>query len=75
VQVSGDVDRDFVALMAPHHQSAVDMAEAYLKTGRDPKLRHLAQEIIRSQRAEIAFMRSRVGDAGGARGAADGTRH
>jgi uncharacterized protein (DUF305 family) len=63
VQVSGDADRDFVALMVPHHQSAVDMAEAYLRSGRDPRLRALAQEIIHSQRAEIAYMRSRVSGA------------
>jgi uncharacterized protein (DUF305 family) len=62
-QVSGDPDRDFVALMVPHHQSAVDMAKAYLKSGRDPRLRALAQEIIQSQRAEIAYMRSRLGGA------------
>jgi hypothetical protein len=64
-QVSGDPDRDFVALMVPHHQSAVDMAKAYLKSGRDPRLRALAQEIIQSQRAEIAYMRSRLGGADG----------
>ena len=66
VQASGDADQDFVALMVPHHQSAVEMAEAYLKSGRDPRLRHLAQEIVRTQRAEIAFMRSRVPGAGAA---------
>ena len=63
VQISGDVDRDFVALMVPHHQSAVDMAEIYLRSGRDPRLRALAQEMIASQHAEIAYMRSRVGAA------------
>ena len=63
VQVSGDPDRDFVALMVPHHQSAVDMAQAYLSSGRDPRLRHLAQEIVSTQSAEIAFMRSRMPDA------------
>jgi hypothetical protein len=61
VRVSGDIDRDFVALMVPHHQSAVDMAEAYLRSGRDPELRRLAQDIIRSQRAEIDLMRGRGG--------------
>ena len=67
--VTGDADRDFVALMVPHHQSAVDMAEAYLKSGRDPRLRHLAQEIISTQQAEIAFMRSRIGGAASAEAA------
>lgn len=28
VQTTGDVDRDFVAMMVPHHQGAIDMAQA-----------------------------------------------
>ena len=31
---SGDADKDFVMMMAPHHQAAVDMARAYMKHGR-----------------------------------------
>ncbi len=30
---SGDVDRDFVAMMVPHHQGAIDMAQAELRYG------------------------------------------
>src|ERR1700743_3091630 len=30
---TGDVDRDFVALMMPHHQGAIDIARAELKYG------------------------------------------
>src|ERR1700730_5740505 len=33
---TGDPDADFVAMMIPHHQGAVDMAEAELKYGTDP---------------------------------------
>ncbi len=54
---SGDADRDFAAMMIPHHQGAVDMAEAELRFGRDPVLRRLAQGIIVEQRQEIAVMR------------------
>ena len=61
VRVTGDVERDFVALMIPHHQSAVDMARIYLESGRDPELRALAQQIIESQEAEIAHMRTKAG--------------
>ena len=56
MQVTGDLDRDFVGLMVPHHQSAVDMAKVYLERGRDPALRQLAQHIVQSQQAEIALM-------------------
>ena len=62
VQPSGDVDRDFVAMMVPHHQGAVDMALAYLRYGKNEQLRRLAQEIIITQRQEIAVMYLAVGD-------------
>jgi len=54
---SGDADRDFAAMMVPHHQGAVDMAEAELRFGHDPVLRRLAQGIIVEQQQEIAVMR------------------
>lgn len=53
---SGDPDRDFTAQMIPHHQGAIDMAEALLVHGKDPALRRLAQEIITEQKNEIALM-------------------
>lgn len=54
--VSGNADRDFATMMIPHHQGAVEMAEAELRFGRDPVLRRLAQGIIVEQRQEIAVM-------------------
>jgi uncharacterized protein (DUF305 family) len=62
VEPSGDVDRDFVAMMAPHHQGAVDMAVIYLRHGKNEQLRRLAQEIIVTQRQEITVMRLAIGD-------------
>ena len=47
----------FAAGMLPHHQGAVKMAEIELKYGTDKRLRELAQDIIRAQNAEIAFMK------------------
>lgn len=58
---SGDVDRDFVASMVPHHQGAIDMALAELRHGRDQQLRRIAQEIIVNQQQEIAAMRLALG--------------
>ena len=57
--MTGDIDRDFVALMVPHHESAVDMARVYLEKGRDPELRRLSEHIIATQQAEIRQMRGR----------------
>ena len=62
LQVTGDLDRDFVALMVPHHQSGVDMARVYLESGTDPELRRLAEQIVSSQEAEIGHMKAEVGE-------------
>ena len=61
VAPTGDVDRDFVAMMTPHHQGAIEMAQAYLRHGRNDQLRRLAQEIIVEQQQEIAAMNLAVG--------------
>jgi uncharacterized protein (DUF305 family) len=58
---SGDVDRDFVAMMVAHHQGAIDMAQAELRYGRNEQLRRLAQEIIVTQRQEISVMQLALG--------------
>jgi Domain of unknown function (DUF305) len=63
IEPSGDVDRDFAAMMIPHHQGAIDMAVAELRYGSNEKLRRLAQEIIVSQQQEIAVMRMAVDQA------------
>jgi uncharacterized protein (DUF305 family) len=60
---SGDVDRDFVAMMVPHHQGAIDMATAVLRYGRNERIKRLAQEIIVTQQQEIAAMRLAVDEA------------
>ena len=56
VQQSGDSDVDFVRLMLPHHQAAIDMAKTQLLHGKDPQMRRLAQEIITDQQSEIELM-------------------
>jgi len=58
--VSGDPDRDFCAMMMPHHQGAIDMAKVVLLYGNDPVVRRLAQEIIVTQEQEIELMRLRL---------------
>ena len=56
VRPSGDNDADFVRLMLPHHQAAIDMAKTQLAYGQDAQMRRLAQEIITDQQSEIELM-------------------
>ena len=58
MELTGDADVDFATMMIPHHQSAIDMAEAYLEHGDDPELTKLANEIIAAQQQEIEFLES-----------------
>ena len=55
---TGDSDKDFVTGMVPHHQGAVEMAKIELQYGKDPELKKLATNIIKSQDEEIAFMKT-----------------
>ena len=62
IKSSNDVDRDFARMMIPHHQGAIDMAEAELRHGHNEQLRRIAQEIIVDQQQEIVAMRVALGD-------------
>jgi uncharacterized protein (DUF305 family) len=62
IKPTGDIDRDFVEMMVPHHRGAVDMAKAELKYGRNEQLRRLAQRIVATQQREIAVMQNAVRD-------------
>jgi uncharacterized protein (DUF305 family) len=57
IAFTGDADVDFARGMVPHHQGAVDMAKIVLAFGKDPQIRKLAEDIVKSQEAEIAFIR------------------
>jgi uncharacterized protein (DUF305 family) len=56
VPMTGDPDKDFVAMMLPHHWGAVDMAKVELQYGKDPEMRRLARNIVDSQGKQEAQM-------------------
>ena len=56
IEESGNTDADFVRLMIPHHQGAIEMAKVQLLYGKDQQMRRLAQEIITDQQLEIELM-------------------
>lgn len=53
---TGDADHDFMVMMIPHHQAAIDMAKTELQYGKNTQLRQMAQAIIKAQQAEIDQM-------------------
>lgn len=65
VNYTGNPDVDFVAKMIPHHQGAVDMAKVELQYGKNPRIRRLAEIIIKSQGAQIVKMRDWLRKHGG----------
>jgi uncharacterized protein (DUF305 family) len=56
--MNGVAEHDFITMMIPHHQGAIDMAKALLVYTKDPELRNLAQSIITDQQNEIAVMKA-----------------
>jgi hypothetical protein len=62
IKPTGNIDRDFVAMMSPHHQGAIDMAISELRYGKNEQLRRIAQEIIVDQQQEIAAMKLAIGE-------------
>ena len=56
IEPTGDPDADFLLMMIPHHQSAVDMARTLLEQSDDAEVAALAEEIIATQEEEIAVM-------------------
>lgn len=55
--MSTNIDAQFVAMMVPHHQGAIDMAKVYLKYAKDKTLKAMAEQIVSSQQKEIEEMK------------------
>lgn len=51
-------DLAFIDAMIPHHQSALDAAQAVLETAVHPEIRELARQVIDAQQKEIDQMNS-----------------
>jgi uncharacterized protein (DUF305 family) len=54
MQMTGDPSADFVRMMIPHHQSAIDMAKVLLQQEKaDPEIKAIAEKIVADQTKEI----------------------
>src|SRR5688572_5854127 len=62
MEMTGDPTHDFVMMMIPHHQSAIDMAQVLLKEpDADPEIKALAEKIIADQQKEIDLFNAWLG--------------
>ncbi len=53
---SGNADVDFVKRMISHDQGAVDMAKVVLAFGKDAEVKKVAEDVIKTNEAEIATL-------------------
>lgn len=53
---TGDVDFDYAVNLRLHHQLAVDMSQAQIRNGKNPKLRTMALKVIADHNKEIAIL-------------------
>lgn len=60
MKMSGDPEIDFMQMMIPHHQGAIDMSKIYLKHGTNPGIRARAEKIISEQSKEIEEMKDLI---------------
>ncbi len=59
MDATGSTDRQFAQMMIPHHQSAIDMSKAYIKSGpHEEGLKTMANGIIQSQQKELATLKA-----------------
>ncbi|WP_225754552.1 DUF305 domain-containing protein [Actinotalea sp. Marseille-Q4924] len=61
-----EAERLFLALMIPHHQGGVEMAEYAATEASTPAVRRLASSIVTAQEAEMVLLEEMLAERGGA---------
>lgn len=57
IEMSGDVDKDFAAMMIHHHEQAIAMAKVVQARGKNAELKAMARKMSEQQTKEIAELK------------------
>ena len=55
---TGNVNRDFLTEMIPHHEAAIEMGKNILSYTKNPELRTIVQKMIVTQQRQVAEMKN-----------------
>ena len=58
VKMTGDIDKDYIMGMMPHHQGAIDASKIILTITTDETIKEIANRIIADQEKEIADIKT-----------------
>ena len=58
VKMTGDIDKDYIMGMMPHHQGAIDASKLILTITTDETIKEIANRIIADQEKEIADIKT-----------------
>lgn len=67
MSMTGDIDKDFAAMMIHHHTDGIKMAKEYLKSGKEKKMVQMASKNIKSQTEDIKKLTAKTGKTTGAK--------
>lgn len=57
MKMTGNQDRDFIEMMIPHHQAAIDMSAIEMRSGRDARVKKVAKGIFDGQSKDVREMK------------------
>ena len=58
MKMTGDTDKDFAMMMIEHHQGAIDASKILVKSGKEQKIKQLAQKTLEIQPQEQKELRA-----------------
>ena len=57
IKLTGNQDHDFIVLMIPHHEAAIKMSQVELKYGKDPRVKEVAEGVLKGQSKDVKHMK------------------